>query len=356
MSDFLHLSFHCRILIGLSLLVVGGACRSESSFRTFLVSDESAETSLAADEPVDSVRLKDALLPLEGDHPLRLSFHEDRVTTTHEGVRIRHELELELRATLSKTGLNQAGHVLARLSLDRIELRFGMLEPEKTMLSYDSEKDDRNQDQPLAELMQVVAGCELELAVSPEGKLVHLAGLDTRWRRAGILMAPPALMQAQWLFRDIPMQYLLAEALFPVLPEEPMGMNDTVSSQEMIHVPLVSRLTGETRNTLREIVAFRQNDTTRMRYILRRESTFRPAKPILEGRPPSLATEVRDGTQSGTLEVIPDSGDMTYAFKRRLELAVYQVPPEGDRSPPMTIEHTVAVEVKRGREATKRVP
>jgi len=310
----------------------------------------------AAGEAVQLSDLKTALLPRETAQPVDVSILEERTTETHEGVRATHRMTLRRQGELSRTGAQEDGTVLAAMTLHRVRLHYGQVDPERRMFAYDSQEDATGKENPLADLMSIVAESEIRLRVSDEGRLIEVSGLDARWRGAGVLMAPPALLQAQWTFRDIPMRYLLAEALFPALPGRSLEVNDTWSSEEAIYVAVVSRLIAETRNTLSELHAFKQDGDARIRCTIKQKAEFRPAAPILENRPPSLETEVRQGTGTGTLDIVPETGDMEYTFKRRLDLAVYQVPPEGDRSPPMTIQQRFEVQAKRGRPVTRRIP
>ncbi len=286
--------------------------------------------------------LHTSLLPREKPQPYRISVHEDRETTTHDGTVTKHVLEMHLSGKLRRTGDNEAGDILASMTLDRVQMRYGTRPGGILQSGAPNEKDDN----PIGKLLEVVRGAELQLRLSPSGELLDVSGLNARWRKAGMLMAPPALLQVQWMFRDHAMRDLLAEVLFPPLTSETVAQNDTWKSASILTVPVVARLKAETTNTVSRVRA--DHDGAELVHLVMK-SAVRPADPILPGREPSLKTEVIAAEVAANLELVPASGAMASTSMRNLELEVRQVPPKGELSPPLTIKIERKCDVARGK-------
>lgn len=287
----------------------------------------------------EKMLLRTALVPGMTPQSVRIQLHERRETSGDDVGTVVHELELDLTGTLTRERERPNRESEARLVLNQIKLRLGVAGQAEQTLSYDSAKDEPGQGNPLADVMAVFKDAEVELVVGPSGRLRELSGLTQRWGKTGMIMAPPALLTAQWLFRDESMQELVAEALFPPMPAGPVAVGDAWEVVMPANVPLVARLNARVRSTLKEVDG-RADETRAGRVKLEGSGTLEPAPPILPGDRPAIQPAVKNGTMTIVQYVNAGSPSLVQASRRNLEMLLTLTPPTGDERVQMTIKQT----------------
>ena len=283
----------------------------------------------ASPADTQSIALRTALVPDATPQPVRIRLHERRETISQDVGKVTHELKLDLTATLTRAAPSTDGGVEVKLVFKHIKLNVGMPDRPETKLAYDSATDKPNTGNPLADVMAHVAGAELALRIGPSGRLRGLHGLDVRWRKANLLMAPPALLTAQWLFRDAGMKELVAEALFPPMPAGPVRIGDAWEVDVPANIPLVARLNARVRSTLKRITRGAdgvEGPTAR----IEGAGKIEPAPEILEGDTPAIHPIVKTGSVKITQDVIPSSQSLAQRSERTTMLAQLRRAGHGD--------------------------
>ena len=201
-------------------------------------------------EAPESIRLTGALTPTEHGQAVRIEVREQRTTTAPPLPPVQHQFDFTIDGTLSAAEPQDDGTSRTTLAFRHIAVTLGVVGQDNGMLSYDSAVDKPGQGNVLADTMHVVAGATCDLRVSEQGELLELSGLNPLWRRANMILAPPATFTAQWAFRDIAMHELVNEALFPPMPRDPVAPGMTWKSEAPTDIPLTARLVSQRINTL----------------------------------------------------------------------------------------------------------
>ncbi len=300
-----------------------------------------------SDDQKPAVLLRTAMLPDKDPQPIRIHLAERRTTVGDTAGTFNHELDLELTGSLRRTD-DVDGRITATLKLERIQLQLGLSDRPETMLTYDSTTDPPNQGNPLADVMAVVANAELTLELSPTGRLRRAAGLDHLWHKADILLAPPGLLAAQWIFRDLGMTELLSEALFPPMPGSPVRVGDAWEIVVPANVPLVARLDARVKSTLADLAPHGEAESQAR---IDATAEIRPAGDILPGAPPAIRPIVRSASCRVVQTIRPDTHELQQRGEQSVELLIQMVPPAGDQRLDMTLIRSRILTSERGRDA-----
>ncbi len=335
------------------LLLVEAGCSAAGEPSTRQQVPEPAPQDAGAEDraaPVETpgIALRTALVPDTAPQPVRIRLRERRETAGEGAGEFAHELHLDLTATLTRTGVEPSGEIRAKLVLKHVKLEFGMPDRAETMLTYDSATDEPNKGNPLADIMTHVSDAELSLRIGPSGRLRDLHGLDPRWRKAGLIMAPPGLLAAQWLFRDLSMRELVAEALFPPMPAGPVRVGDAWEIDVPADIPLVARLNARVRHTLTATATDLDGAEGPVARI-KGTGRIEPAPEILEGAAPAIQPIVKTGSVRITQTVRPGSQGLAQRSERTVEVLLTLTPPAGNDRSRMTIKQTRELISRRGR-------
>lgn len=310
-------------------------------------SDAPRPTAQSAEAPrskVEPVLLRTALLPTDAPQAVRIRLDEKRTTRGEAFGTFDHALHLDLRGTLKRTGGRDNGDVEAELTLDQIRLRFGRPDQAGAMHAYDSAKDEPGQRNPLADVMSPIAGIKLGLVVDAAGRLRELHGFGGKWS-GDRLLVEPELLTAQWLFRDDSMKILVAEALFPPMPADPVRPGDAWEFDTPANIPLVVRLDAHLRATLAGV-----NDlgTERERVTLCTSGDIVPAPELFPDAPAAIQPTVKTGIVKLDQTVFPSTASLRQHSTRTLEMQLTLTPPAGDERSRMTLHQTRTLSVTRG--------
>lgn len=292
-----------------------------------------------------SVDLRTALLPPPGTQPVWIHLVEHRVTESPEAGRSVQELELELQASLKAGKTEPDGAVTATLQFDRIRLKMDSPDHPEETRTYDSQTDKPQKGSPLADLLTVVADARLDLRVSPNGRLIELRGLDPKWRAAGTIMAPPDLLAVQWLFRDMCMGELVAEALFLPMPASPVQPGDAWEFDVPANIPLMAQLTSRLRCTMDRQPA---DDKTSEAIVICGSGCIEPTEPALKNSPPAIRPFVESSSHTMTARLDPATSVFRQTSERRVRLGLTLAPPTGAERLRMSVDQTRKLAAGRG--------
>jgi len=295
------------------------------------------------------------LLPPASPQPVTIHVIEHRVTESQEAGKTIQDLDLSIEGTLKKDKAGAEGSIGASLHFDRIRLSVGEKNRTDSLLRYDSQTDKPGKGNRLADLMAVVADAKLALRVSPNGQLLELRGLDPKWRAAGIVMAPPDLLTAQWLFRDMSMAELVAEALFPPAPDRELTDGYKWSFDLPANIPLTAQFTSHLAARVEQMHPAAQpwpagNDGPASP-ILRIAATgqIEPAAAPLKDVAPAIRPAVSASSHHLRLTFHPKTGFITHSSKRVLTTDLTLTPPQGNHRLRMRIHQVRTLEAERGR-------
>jgi len=338
-----RLFFRAGILLLTAVLLVG--CGRPGGPQVTAAQPAAPAPGSSTTRPAPSATLQAVLLPRATAQPVHIHLLEHRVTESAETGPTTQELELDLRASLKADKTRDDGSVEATLQFERIRLRMSPRSGSGAMLNYDSQTDKPKNGNPLADLMALVAGEKLHLHVGPDGRLLALRGLDPKWRAGGIVMAPPDLLAAQWLFRDMSMSELLGEALFIAVPAGPCRSGEKWEFDMPANIMLVARFTSHLRCTMDAAPAV-SGLTERM--IIHGAGDIEPAKPIIEDAAPAIRPFVEAGNHKLAATFDLSTGVSTQTSEREIAVALTLTPPEGSERLKMTIRQTRKLTSERG--------
>lgn len=300
---------------------------------------ESAQSQAGQDTTVE---LQSALIPSSTVQPVRIRLVEHRVTESAETGSTTQDLDLDLRATLKAVKTRDDRTVEATLQLRQIRLR--IVTPEAS-LAYDSRSDKRDKGNSLADLMEVVADAELNLLIGPDGRLLELHGLNHKWRTAGIILPPPHLITAQWLFRDNNMLELISEALFPVMPPGSVQLGDTWETNVPAGIPLAVRLDSCLGWSVSSIA---NNNPASVEVQLDGKGQVQLAASPLKDAPPGIRPHLKTGTHTAKARVCPKTGAFQQTSGRLIEVELTLTPPAGKERLRATIRQERRLTAQRG--------
>jgi len=314
--------------------------------------DARPDASTTPDTSGEMIPLRTALLPPDSPHSVSIRLHEQRETTGEGFPRTVYSLDLQLYASLKRTRQTEEGEIEAELAFQRIVMKYGLVGRERHQFAYDSASDKPNSGNPLADLMQHVSDAVCYLRVGPSGRLRALHGLDPRWGRANLLMAPPALLTAQWTFRDVSMGELVAEALFPPMPASPVRQGDTWDVTVPANIPLVARIHSRLHSKLTHI---EHNEKGQPIVSIIGVGQLSPAPDLIEGQTPAIYPTIKSASHKVTQTVIPATG--AFAQQQQIELVakITMKAPADDTSLTMTIQRKRVLESKRTPETPRTV-
>lgn len=293
----------------------------------------------------DLVVLRRAMLPREEPQSIYLDLRETRDTSGEGFAPTHHELHLELTGTLLGEPSRDLEAIRARLVLEHITLEYSAPGKPGETFKYESGRDSADGDKALADLMDVVARAEISLTISPTGRLIECDGLDPLWRKANLLMAPPALLTAQWLFRDIGMCELLSEALFPPMPSESVRAGERFGVKLPVNImlaaPLVSELSGTLVRANRDL---QSGETAEVELT----GTIRPDDATSSDERPGLIPVVRSSSHEVSQRIAPEARGLEQESRRSVEVALTLQPPSGNERREMIIHQTRLLVSRRG--------
>jgi hypothetical protein len=309
---------------------------------------DSESTSQPSSVAAFPIALRPMILPQLKPQKVRIKVFEHRLTSSPAAGETREELYLDLHATLQATGNNSDGAVPASLKINRICLTMNSSGPSRPQLSYDSQTDKPNNGNPLADLMATVADAKLSLRVSREGRLIELHGLDAKWRAANIIMAPPSLFTAQWMFRDAGMAELVSEGLFPSVPDRPVDMGDEWEFDVPLNIPLVARLTSHVRCA---VLSSENDRTDALKTVgISGGGSVQPANLADSDVAPAIQPRVQTTSGHGIkLLIDPRTGSFSLTSGGRVEVELTLKPPAGDERLQMTISRRRSLQTERSR-------
>ena len=293
----------------------------------------------------DHILLRTAMLPTEGPQPFRIQLDEKRETQPNDSARAAHELHIDLSGTLAKPKKPHRdvppGGVLVFEHI-QIEYRSGQ---DNVHLHYDSATDAEGQGNALADMMVHVKGVELRLSLTPTGRLRDLDGLDAIWRKADMLVAPPPLFAVQWLFRDLSMTELVAEALFPPMPGAAVGPADRWEMYIPANIPMVVRFNSHLTGRLTRLGANNRGEPIAHIDVV---GDIINAPSILEGEAPAIRATLQSASHQITQVVDPHEHALEQTNLRRMETVLKLQPPTGESSLEMTLTQTRTLIASRG--------
>jgi hypothetical protein len=282
---------------------------------------------------------------------VRIHLAEHRETTGEDLPKTVHELELHLTGLLTRDGApKENGDVLARLVFEHVRLSFGSPGEPGAMLTFDSALNKAGRGDALADIMVHVARAEVVLRIDARGRLVELRGLDPLWRKANLLLVPPALLTAQWMFRDAGMAEVVAEALFPPMPTRPVKPRDTWQFTMPVNIPLMARLTSNLTGRLEEVRPEGQAVLT----LVTSPGTIEPSPELIDGHPPGLQPVIESAEHSVGISVDPRGLSYRQASERKLELLLSLTPPVTSASRQMRVKQVRRLDAEREASAPAR--
>lgn len=301
------------------------------------------------------VTLRTALRAPDERQPVRIQLRERRVSSGQGMPETVHELDLDLSASLEPDP-DEPGRPSRRLLVfQHLGLTLSMQGQTETRLSYDSRTDEPGTGNPLADLMSCVKDARLKLEIGPSGRLRNLTGLDPRWGQAGMVLAPPALIAAQWYFRDMAMQELLAEALFPPMPASPVRPGDRWEIDMPANIPLVARLNSRLSHELTEDELTMPGPVTDYTTI-RALGVITPAGEILPNERPGMTAVVQDASHHVLMRVAPETHQLSLTSKRHIKALVRLTPPTGTEQLAMTVQQQRTLTAQRGHDLPGHQP
>lgn len=294
--------------------------------------------------PAQQIDLRHAMIPGERAQGVWIELHERRETVSPEEGKTNHELHLVLEAVLTRTGVAENGDIQGKLKLKQIRLQFG--EPDKAgrMLSYDSSKDQPGKGNPLADVMTHVAAAECTLTVSPSGQLKELHGLDGLWRKAKLVLVPPGLVAAQWLFRDAGMGELVSESLFPPMPERPAAAGTAWESGVPANIPLAARLNARVHS---KVTSLSPAPGGPIAQIDSAGGIVVPPK-IYKADDPGIRPQVKSGSYRAQTRISAGPHLLVHSCEREMEIQLTLAPPAGSGQLTRTIKQERTLKSQRG--------
>jgi len=294
-------------------------------------------------DPATIIVLRRATRPAVRPQPVRVALSEHRETTVQDAATTVSQLDLTLEGNLV-AGTKGGESAAASLTFDRIRLVYGEPAGPREMLSYDSTGDRAGQGNPLADLLVIVVGAQLQVSLEPTGRFVELNGLDVLWRKADVILAPPPLLPAQWIFRDLGMGELVAETLFPPMPQASVRVGESWRTTLPANVMLAAPLRVHLQATLTGI-----DCTPRGRRVasVRLEGAMEPALDIYGSDEPGIVPQVASSTHRVDLRIEPESCSLRQTSRRELELHLTLRPPHGGETRTMIIRQTRTLTVAR---------
>jgi hypothetical protein len=326
----------CGVVIALN--VCGCVERKPSPPRA---SQPPAPATTDPDARPEPILLRGALLPDERPQQITVEFTDERETLLSGLPPVIYRLHLRLTAELS-AGRADGEQIAAELAFKRVELTLGAVGPEATPLSFDSARDGRGRGNPLADVMSAVADATCALRLTTTGRLRELSGLDARWRRANLLMVPPGLFAAQWLFRDAGMTKLIAAALFPPMPAGPVRPGDAWEIDASANIPLIARIDSRLRSTLQEIG---HGDPARV--VIRGVGQLVASVDLPDDLGPAIRPRIRSGSETVIQTIVPDDHMLTQDRQSELDAEIVMTPPRGDNSQVMQLKRRTRLSSQR---------
>lgn len=337
--------------VGYMLLMAGVLAGCTQSQRTTQSSaaESAPDIAMATDAPSpatasDLVVLRDAMAMLPKPQAVHFELHEHRTTTGQDIPETVNELHLEVTGRLLPPALPQ--NPAPSLLFEHIVLSYGDPGRQGGMLTYDSAVDKPKQGNPLADIMTVVNRAEATLTFDRPGELRELDELDARWRGADMLMVPPALLTAQWMFRDIGMGELVSEAFFPPMPQSSVRAGETwkvdLPANVMLVAPLAAELTGRCMKVI--------NDAETKQPVVEASlaGKIKPREEVFGDVPPSVRPTVEESRCEITQVIRPADHALKQESKRELVLRVTLQPPNDGAPRTMTIHQTRTLKSTRG--------
>ena len=160
-----------------------------------------------------------------------------------------------------------------------------------------------------------------------------------------MLMCPPALLSAQWLFRDITMQELVSEALFPPMPAGGIRSGDQWDVVIPASIPLAAQLDSTIRSRL-----LTPSERTAPGIIqIEGKGTIAPAKLIIADLEPAIRPTIHRAEHTVSLTVNPETHTLKQESKRKLELGLHLIPPTKSQTLEMKIKQTRELTAIRGK-------
>lgn len=279
---------------------------------------------------------------------------ERRLSTSQQTRETSQYLDVSIEGTLKKADSGSEDRINAIFRIDHICLAMSSQAEPDSMLRYDSKVDKPGQGNRLADLMATVADARLTLQIGPSGQLLELRGLDPRWRAAGIVVAPPDLLAAQWQFRDMSMADLVAEALFPPVPDGELRNGDKFTFDLPVNIPLVAQFTSRLSGVLSTVCPDRPGQygegdaPASSAIVVSATGDIQPAAPALAGVPPAISPTVRKARHHRELTLDPQNRSLSLEDDRVLETTVTLAPPHGSKQLEMTLHQTRSLKARRG--------
>ncbi len=335
----LSLRIGCGLVLAAALAPGCGHVEKRIAEPTASPDGESTQSQAGQDT---AIKLQYALIPSSTAQPVRIRVVEHRVTDSAETGSTTQDLDLDLRARLKAVKTRDDRTVEATLRFEQIRLKIGPPEP---ALTYDSRSDKRGKGNSLADLMEVVADAELNLLIGPDGRLLELHGLNHKWRTAGIILPPPHLLTAQWLFRDNSMLELISEALFPVMPPGSVQVGDTWETSVPADIPLAVRLDSCLGWSVSSIA---NNKPASVEVQLDGNGQVQLAASPLKDAPPGIRPHLKTGTHTAKARVCPKTGAFQQTSGRLIEVELTLTPPAGKERLRATIRQERRLTAQRG--------
>lgn len=328
-------------LVCIAVLAAGcGHTEDRAAERTMRSTGAASQLQARQDDAID---LHGALIPPSTAQPVRIRFAEHRVTTSAQTGSTTRDVDLDLRGMLKAVKTRDDGTIQTALRFAQIRLKIST--PESS-LTYDSGSDKADKGNALADLMEVVADAELTLLVSPDGRLLELHGLNHRWREAGIILSPPQLQVAQWLFRDNVMLGLVGEALFPAMPPGPAQVGDTWEAEIPADIPLAVRLNSCLRWKVSSIA---HDNPASAEVQLDAGGEVQLAASPLKDSSPAIRPHLKAGSHTVQARVCPATGAFQQNSSRLVEVELILTPPAGEERLQTTIHQERTLAAQRGK-------
>ncbi|MGQ9650117.1 MAG: hypothetical protein ACUVXJ_08400 [Phycisphaerae bacterium] len=283
-----------------------------------------------------------ALIPTAVAQPIRIHVVEHRVTESFETGPTTQDVDLDLQAVLKAVKTRDDGAVEAKLRFARICLN---IRTPESALTYDSGSDKTGRGHSPAGFMEAVSDAELTLLVGPDGRLMELSGLNHRWREAGIIVPPPHLMAAHWMFRDNSMFELLGEALFPAVPAGPARVGETWEAEIAADIPLAARMNSRLHWSICSVT----NDSPAPAEVrFRAKGDVQVAAPPLQDSSPGIRPRLKSGIHNVEAKLCPATGTIQQSSNRLIDVELILTPPSGEERLRTTIHQERWLTAQRG--------